>query len=79
MLLTWHLHQTEEFMNLNLEMNNLDLLEIKCPQATSFVEVPYLSEQDNRFHLKPTHAMYVSLPNSRTNGAVLVQGGVILW
>ena len=24
------------------------LLEIKCPQATSFVEVPYLSEQDNQ-------------------------------
>ena len=39
----------------------------------------YLSEQDNKFHLKPTHAVYVSLTNSRTNGALLVQSRVILW
>ena len=78
MLLTWHVHQTEEFYESESENEQFGLLEIKCPQATSFVEVPYLSEQD-KLHLKPTHTVYVSLPNSRTNGDLLVQSGVILW
>ena len=58
-LLTWHLHQTEEFYESESGNEQFGLLKIKCPNATSFVEVPYLSEQDNKFHLKPTHAVYV--------------------
>ena len=38
--------------------NEFGLLEIKCPQATSFVEMPYLQQSDDSFHLKSTHMYY---------------------
>ena len=37
------------------------LLEIKCPQATSFIEMPYLVEQDNKFYLKPVHMYFYQI------------------
>ena len=33
------------------------LLEIKCPQATSFIEMPYLVEEGDKFHLKPIQSL----------------------
>ena len=37
------------------------LLEIKCLQATSFIEMPYLLEQDNKFHLKSIHKYHYQI------------------
>ncbi len=37
------------------------LLEIKCPQATSFIEMPYLIQLNDKFHLKQTHMYYYQI------------------
>ena len=42
------------------------LLEIKCPQATSYIEMPYLQQDVDGYHLKLIHTYFPS--NSRANG-----------
>ena len=53
------------------------LLEIKYPQATTMIEMPYLVDQDNKFHLKPVHTYFFT--KFKDKGIVLEQSRVTSW